>query len=89
MLTPGLVMGSTQAVVAAVEAGTGIAFVSDLAVKKSLALGLVRQVRVNNLRLLRDFYCVYRRGRVVSRLLEEFIAFVREEAAAAETGAKV
>lgn len=77
---PSLVLGTTQAVVSAVEAKAGIAFVSNLAIKKSLALGLVKQVIVNGLSLSRDFYCIYRRERIVSRLLEEFIAFVQAKA---------
>lgn len=74
---PNMVLGTTQAVVYAVEVGAGIAFVSNLAIKKSLALGLVKQVAVDGLRLSRDFYCVYWKERIVSRLLEEFIAFIR------------
>jgi len=77
---PHLVLGTTQAVVSAVEAKAGIAFVSNLAIKKSLALGLVKQVAIENLRLSRNFYCVYRRERVVSRLLSEFIAFIQIKA---------
>ncbi len=79
-LTASLVLGTSQAVVSAVEAGIGIAFVSNAAIKKSLALGLVKQVSVEGLELRRDFYCVYRKERVVSRLLSEFIAFVRARA---------
>ncbi len=74
---PNLILGTTQAVVSAVEARAGIAFVSNLAINKSLALGLVRQVSVSGLRLSRDFYCIYRQERVVTRLLEEFINFVQ------------
>lgn len=74
---PNLVLGTTQAVVSAVEVRAGIAFVSNLAIKKSLALGLVKQVTVGGLRLSRDFYCIYRRERVISRLLGEFISFVQ------------
>jgi len=74
---PNLVLDTTQAVVSAVETRAGIAFVSNLAIKKSLALGLVKQVNVNGLKLTRAFYGVYRRERVGSRLLSEFIAFVR------------
>lgn len=74
--TPSLVLGSTQAVIAAVEAGVGIAFISDVAIKKSLALGLVKVIAVEGLKLRRNFYCVYRKERIVSRLLEEFIAFI-------------
>jgi len=83
---PNLVLGSTQAVVSAVAAGAGIAFVSNLAIKKSLALGLVRQVGVRDLRLSRDFYCVYRQERVVSRSLEGFINFIKIEATHSDKG---
>ncbi|MBC8511955.1 MAG: LysR family transcriptional regulator [Dehalococcoidia bacterium] len=74
--TPSLVLGSTQAVISAVEAGIGIAFVSNLAINKSLTLRLVKVVGIEGLRLRRNFYCIYRKERIVSRLLEEFIAFV-------------
>lgn len=77
---PNLILGTTQSVVSAVEAGAGIAFVSNLAIRKSLALGLVRQIAVSGLELNRDFYCIYRKERIVSRLLEEFINFVQIEA---------
>lgn len=75
--SPSLVLSTTQAIVSAVESQAGIAFVSNLAIKKSLALGLVKQVFVKGLKLSRNFYCIYRRERIVSRLLEEFIAFVQ------------
>jgi DNA-binding transcriptional LysR family regulator len=79
--TPHLVLGSTQAVMLAVAAGAGIAFVSDVAVKKGLAPGRVIQVSVRSLKLRRDFYCVYRKERIVSRLHQEFINFIRTGAA--------
>ena len=81
---PNLILSTTQAVVSVVEAGAGIAFVSNRAIKKSLALGLVRQVTVNGLRLSRDFHCIFRKERIVSRLLEEFIAFARTGASTLE-----
>ena len=76
-VTPRLVLGTTQAVVSAVEARAGIAFISSLAIKKSTALGLVKVVGVGELKLRRDFFCIYRKERIVSRLLDEFIAFVQ------------
>jgi DNA-binding transcriptional LysR family regulator len=81
---PNMILGSTQAVVSAVAVGAGIAFVSNLAIKNSLAQGLVRQVDVKGLCLKRDFYCVYRQERIVSRLLEEFISFVQIETSHSE-----
>ncbi len=82
--TPYLVLGSTQAVVAAVAAGAGIAFVSNLAIKQYAAQGLVQQVSVKGLRLKRDFYCVYYQEKIATRLLEEFIDFIKTEAAGHE-----
>lgn len=78
---PSIILGTTQATVTAVEARMGIAFVSNLAIEKSLALGLVKTVAIEGLKLSRDFYCVYRKERVVSRLLAEFIAFVQTRTA--------
>lgn len=77
--TPHLVLGSTQAVAAAVAAGAGIAFISNLAIKQCTAQGLVQQVNVKGLRLKRDFYCVYRQEKINTRLLEEFIDFIKTE----------
>lgn len=78
--TPHLVLGSTQSVIAAVAAGAGIVFVSNLAIKQGITQGLVRQVNVRGLHLNRDFYCIYRQERIISRLLEVFIDFTRTEA---------
>jgi DNA-binding transcriptional LysR family regulator len=75
--TPHLVLGSTQAVMLAVGAGAGIAFVSNVAVKKGPAG--IKQVSVRGLKLKRDFYCVYRKERIVSRLYQEFIDFIRTQ----------
>jgi DNA-binding transcriptional LysR family regulator len=76
-LTPRLVLGNTQSVVSSVEAGAGIAFISNLAIKKSLKLGLVRQLTLDKLKLRRGFYCIYHKERLTSRLLKEFLAFVQ------------
>ncbi|MFA5310034.1 MAG: selenium metabolism-associated LysR family transcriptional regulator [Dehalococcoidales bacterium] len=79
--TPNMVLGSTQSVVSAVAAGAGIAFVSSLAVKNCMAQGAVTRVGVKGLRLTRDFFCVYRPERIVSRLLEGFINYLHIETA--------
>jgi DNA-binding transcriptional LysR family regulator len=76
-LSQRLIMGNTQAVVSAVEAGAGIGFVSNLAIKKSLELGLTCQLKLEELNLRRDFFCIYYRDRLLSRLFDEFLSFVR------------
>lgn len=73
---PSLILGTTEATVTAVEAKLGIAFVSNLAIKKSVALGLVEEVGIEGVTLKRDFFRICRNQKVVSRLLEEFISFV-------------
>lgn len=75
--TPRLTLGNTQAIVSAVEVGAGIAFVSNLAIKKSLELGLIRQLILEELKLRRGFFCIYYKDRLISRLFNEFIAFVQ------------
>ena len=75
--SPHLVLGTHQALVAAVEARLGIAFVSNLSIRKSLALGLVKEVAIEGVSPSRNFYCIYRKERLVSRLFQEFIAFVQ------------
>jgi LysR family transcriptional regulator, transcriptional activator of the cysJI operon len=80
-LTQRLIVGSSLAVLSAVEARAGIAFISDLAIKKALELETVKKIELDDLSLKRDFFCIYYAERMASRLLQEFIAFVRERTA--------
>jgi DNA-binding transcriptional LysR family regulator len=80
-IKPHLILGSTLALISAVAGGAGIAFVSNLALNTGLAPAPVRPVRVKGIHMRRDFYCVYRQERIISRLLEGFINFIRLEAA--------
>ena len=77
LLKPSLILGTTEAVVSAVESQSGIAFVSNYAIRKSLSLGMVKTINVEGLTLKRDFYCIFRKERIVSRLLDEFISFIK------------
>lgn len=71
------VLDSAQAVLSAVEAGLGISFASRLAAGKSLELGCLRAVPIEGLRMKRDILCAYRPSRMNTRLLQEFLSFVR------------
>jgi DNA-binding transcriptional LysR family regulator len=55
-------MNSTEGIVAAVEAGVGVGFVSYLALEKTLAVGSVRVVSIENGPLLRTLSIVLREG---------------------------
>ena len=79
-LTPHLIVGSSQAVISAVESGAGIAFISNLAAAKAIKMGTVNQINLSGLKLKRDFYCIYHEEHMSSRLLREFVNFVRQTA---------
>jgi DNA-binding transcriptional LysR family regulator len=78
-LKPRLTLGSSQAIVSAVEAHAGIAFVSSLAIRKSLEVGTVCQVALSDLKMNRDFYCIFYTERLATRLIQEFVDFIREK----------
>ena len=77
-LMPRLVVGSSQAVISAVEAGAGIAFVSNLAASKAVVCRTVHQLTINGLDFKRDFYGIYQVEHLSSRLLQEFVDFIKE-----------
>ena len=51
-------MGSTRAIIGAVEAGLGISVVSFLAAREPLLLGLIKEITVHNLDLDRELYVI-------------------------------
>ena len=72
-----MVLGSNIGVVSAVEAGAGVALISNLVVRKSEALGTVRVLRVKRLKSKREFNCIYRNDRPISRVCNTFLDFLR------------
>ena len=69
------VFGSTQAIVSAVEAGLGVAFVSAFAARRSIDIGLISGVRIEGVPLKRDLYIIYLEHHLTSRLQQEFLSF--------------
>lgn len=69
-------IGSTRAVITAVEAGLGLSFVSHLAVKDALELGLVKEITVEDLSIQRDLYLTYNKKKTLSPLALEFRKYV-------------
>jgi len=51
-------IGSTRAIIAAVEAGLGVSVVSSLAAREPLLLGLIKEIPVHNLDLNRKLYVI-------------------------------
>lgn len=71
------VLGSTQAVISAVQAGLGISFVSAYAAALATRAGAIRALTVDGVKLERDLYIVYQEGRLSTRLQREFVAFAQ------------
>ena len=70
-------IGSTQAMVQAVTSGMGLSFISRLAVKGPARFGLLREVRVPGLKIMRHFYIITHRVRFASAVSKAFAEFMK------------
>jgi len=77
----GIELGSSRAVITAVEAGLGVSIVSRYAVKEPLELGRVRVVQVDNFDLSRNFYQVQHSQSMAGYAIEAFIDFINNHEA--------
>ncbi|MEW9667423.1 selenium metabolism-associated LysR family transcriptional regulator [Ammoniphilus sp. 3BR4] len=72
---------STEAVIAAVEAGLGISAVSSLAAEKALKLGGVKVVDIPEFTLRRRFYCSYMEDQKNQSVISTFVQFLQSKSA--------
>lgn len=73
-------LDTTSAIVAGVEAGLGVGFVSRWAIGKELRLGSVKQVRVEGLNMVRDLTLIRRAGPALDGAAGAFERFALHEA---------
>ncbi|MFA4965590.1 MAG: selenium metabolism-associated LysR family transcriptional regulator [Thermoleophilia bacterium] len=78
-----LEMGLMESAKQAAIAGGGVTFLSRWAIQPELEHGALAAVPVEGFQILRDFYTVRSRTRVLSRAAEALLAFFREQYAAA------
>ncbi|GKU78488.1 selenium metabolism-associated LysR family transcriptional regulator [Paenibacillus sp. L3-i20] len=71
-------LGSTGAVKSAVEAGLGISFLSTSSVKHEVALGLIKIVKVSDVKFQRQFYSIYLKSALLPISAVTFLSFLRE-----------
>ena len=76
MLNPIMEIGNAEAIEMAVEEGIGMAFVSELAAARGLALGRIKKVEVEGLDLRRTIYLARNVGHSSTRAQERFWTFV-------------
>ncbi len=68
-------LGSSQAVLAGVEAGLGVSIISQYAAEKALALGTVTTIPFKDIEFRRDLYLAFDKSRFLTRTQKEFIRF--------------
>jgi DNA-binding transcriptional LysR family regulator len=73
-----LTLGSTHAIIEAIQARLGIGFVSAFAVSRLQASGQLCTVPIAGFSLNRDLFVAYEEGQLSTRLRQEFLAFARE-----------
>ncbi|MFO8101623.1 MAG: selenium metabolism-associated LysR family transcriptional regulator [Dehalococcoidia bacterium] len=71
-----MTLGSTEAVKRAVESGAGVSIVSSRAVQNEIKLGLLEIVDITGIELVRDFFVVHRRNKVLSPAVEALKQFL-------------
>ena len=69
------VFGSTQAIISAVEAGLGVAFVSEFAARSAIASQRISFLRIEGVPLKRQLYITYLDRNSPTRLQREFLSF--------------
>jgi molybdate transport repressor ModE-like protein len=74
-----LILGSTQAILQAVEQGLGVGFVSARASAQAQADGHLSCVRLENIDICRDLYLAYLRERAGDALVVRFLEFARSQ----------
>ncbi|MDG6884427.1 HTH-type transcriptional regulator CysL [Clostridium perfringens] len=66
-------LGNTEAIVKVVETGLGIACVSCKAIEKRINDGLIKEIKIDDIKVNRDLYLIYHNDKFISRNLKIFI----------------
>ncbi|WXR60592.1 selenium metabolism-associated LysR family transcriptional regulator [Peptostreptococcaceae bacterium AGR-M142] len=67
---------NNQTIKKMVALGLGATFISKRAVEKELKNGVFKEIRVFDYKMMRNFYFVYHKNRILSPLAEEFKKFI-------------
>ncbi len=80
LLRVSMLLGSTEALLACVEAGLGVGFASRFALRRQTRLGTLAVVRVRGLRVRRTLHVIRQRGPQTAGVAESFADFLRDYA---------
>ena len=66
-------LGNTEAIVRVVETGLGIACVSCKSIDERINEGLIKEIKIDDIKVSRDLYLIYHKDKFISKNLEIFI----------------
>jgi len=69
-------MGSTEAIRQGIKAGVGISILSKRSVEDELKFGLLKEISIDGVKIIRHFYIVFHKARTKSPLVEAFTSFL-------------
>ncbi|RPI32800.1 MAG: LysR family transcriptional regulator, partial [Nitrospiraceae bacterium] len=72
-----MVLGSTEAIKAAVENGLGISILSRWAARKEGKYGTLGLLRIKEQRMIREFSLITNKGAVSSHAVDEFLTYLK------------
>jgi len=76
-MTISMVLGSTEAIKEAVEAGMGIAIVSRWAIRKEIKYGTIKALSFKEEKMLRDFSLIFQKSAISSHAVDEFLTYLK------------
>lgn len=71
-----LEIGSTEAIKSAVESGLGISIISKSCIRKEKELGLLREIRIKDVRIRRSLQLIYHKNKVMHPAEEAMVHFI-------------
>lgn len=75
----GMELGSTRAIITAVQSGLGLSVVSRLACQESLELGKIRKIKLAGVRFERFLYLAWNKNKYQSHAVKAFLKYLQSQ----------
>ena len=72
-----MVLGSTEAIKAAVENGLGVSIISRWSARKEIKYGTLSLLRIKEQKMLREFSLITNKGAITSHAVDEFLTYIK------------
>ena len=72
-----MVLGSTEAIKAAVENGLGVSIISRWSARKESKYGTLSLLRIKEQRMVREFSLITNKSSVSSHAVDEFLTYIK------------